>query len=112
MKLRQSACVENKLSFDSATWTYANHYGTSAVSDVSYQIGGTAVNISPKYSTSMDTTTCGLTAKLYVFNASTNLWTDVTTTLPAWVSAFTATTGANIAGYMTINQADTGFLAE
>ena len=36
----------------------------------------------------------------------------MTATRPAWVSAFTTTTGANIAGYMTINQADTGFVAE
>lgn len=88
LKLRQSPCVDNKLSFDSATWTYANQYGTSAVKDYSYLIGTTAVNILPKYSTVFDTTSCGLTATVYIFDLANNLWTDVTTSRPAWMSAF------------------------
>jgi len=37
LKMRQSVCVDNKLAFDPASsFVYANHYGTSTVSDVSY----------------------------------------------------------------------------
>jgi len=46
-----NACPTNKVAFDpSGSYVYANHYGTSVVSDVNYEIGDT-VNIDPKYST-------------------------------------------------------------
>ena len=73
--MRQSPCVDNQLAFDpSGSFVYANHYGTSVVSDVSYQIGAATVSIDPKYSTSMPTTTCPLNAYLYVLNEQTNEW--------------------------------------
>ena len=63
LKMRQSQCVDNLLAFDpSGSRVHANGYGTSVVSDVNYKIGDSAVNIDPKYSTKMDTTTCPLTA--------------------------------------------------
>lgn len=52
LKMRQSPCVDNKLAFDpAASFVYSNHYGTSPVADVLYEIGSGSFFIDPKYST-------------------------------------------------------------
>jgi len=61
LKMRQSACVDNRLSFDPSS-TYPNIYGLSVAADVIYEIGTTAALISPKYSTLIPTTSCPLFA--------------------------------------------------
>lgn len=111
--MRQSPCVDNFLSFDpTASWTYANHYGTSPQADVTYLIGTGTQTFNPKYSTTFDTTSCPLVATVSILDTVANQWNDVTSSLPVWLSSFSPATGTNIAGYFTIYQADTGFVAE
>lgn len=48
-----------------------------------------------------------------MLDETANLWNDITATPNAQASAFvTASGGANVAGYTTINKADSGFVAE
>ena len=70
--------------------------------------------IDPKYSTTMDTTTCPITASLFVLDDLTNMWVEDSTSAfsNAWISSFNTSKGANVAGYLSIFQADTGFIAE
>ena len=94
---------------------YANAYGASVVSDVSYEIGTTAVIINPKYSTAMATTTCPLNAQLFVLDETTNQWVEDSGAAftNTWIQSFEKVkTVTNAAGYMTIYLADTGFIAE
>ena len=105
------------LAFDGSSWTYTNQYGTAKPPNVSYQIGATAVNIDPKFSTKLAITACPLTAQLFVLDDTTNLWIEDSTSAfsNAWINTFrTAYNSAATqnAGYLVISQTDSGFVAE
>jgi hypothetical protein len=106
--------VDNQIAFDPpGSFVYTNHYGSDTVSDVVYQIGDLEVIIDPKYSTSMDATTCPLTASLFVLDEFANQWTDISVPLLDWISLFQQTATLSVpAGYLTIEQPDLGFIAE
>ena len=105
------------LAFDGSSWTYANRYGTAKPPNVSYQIGATAVNIDPKFSTKLSTNSCPLTAQLFVLDDTTNLWVeDSSLNLGnAWFNTFRTAYNSGAtqnAGYLVISQTDNGFVAE
>ena len=115
--MRQSPCVDNLLAFEGSSWTYANHYGTAKPPNISYQIGDTATNIDPKFSTKFSTTACPLTAQLFVLDDSTNIWVEDSTYAfsNAWITTFRTSYNSvktQNAGYLVISQTDLGFVAE
>ena len=109
--MRQSVCVDNKVSFDPiSSRVYSNGYGTQVVENMSYQIGATKVEIDPKYSTSMNIATCPITATLYVLDDLTNRYVEESSS--TWKAGFWPLFNVKNAGFLEIFQTDAGYVAE
>jgi hypothetical protein len=68
----------------------------------------------PLYSTSISANSCPINAYFYVWDDSSNVWVDKTTSTAEPFTAFTAvdTTAAHLAGSLTISQTSAAFVAE
>jgi len=98
LTMRVSVCVDNKIAFDpSGSNTYAGaNSGGAVASDITYVIGESAQNITPKYSTVKSFTPCPITAELLVLNDTTNQWEDDSTSTFTnnWVNDFKTARGS------------------
>jgi len=114
LKMRQSPCVDNQLTFSpTPSSQFLNHYGTGIppppnIPNFSYLIGTSAQPVDLKYSTIFTNVECPLTATLYIYDQPSNSWVDKSVTKADWISVFEPTkTATQIAGFMTIYQAET-----
>ena len=74
--------------------------------NISYQIGDAAKNYSPKYSGIFTTTDCPLTAQLFVYNPTTNVWDDISVT--PFTSTYVTVNYAFVAGFRTAYDSTSG----
>ena len=79
----QEGCYNNVIKFD-GTYAANKSLGTAAIPNQVYKINGAGgsptLTLVPLYSTYLDATACPLTANFYIWNPTTNVWVDSSTT--------------------------------